>query len=35
MEFKPLSDLLNIGFTIVEIGLVYSGKHLGAKYADS
>ena len=31
MEFNHLRDLLNTGFTIVEIGLFYSGKHLGAK----
>ena len=28
MEFNPLSDLLNTGFTIVEIGLFYGGEHL-------
>ena len=31
MEFNPLPDLLNTGFTIVEIGLFYGGEHLGAK----
>ena len=31
MKFNPLPDLLNTGFTIIEIGLFYSGEHLGAK----
>ena len=31
MEFNHLPDLLNTGFTIVEIGLFYGGEHLGAK----
>ena len=31
MEFDPLPDLLNTGFTIVEIGLFYSSEHLEAK----
>ena len=31
MEFNPLPDLLNTGFTIVEIDLFYGGEHLGAK----
>ena len=31
MGFKPLPDLLNSGFTIIEIGLFYGGEHLGAK----
>ena len=31
MEFNPLPDLLNTGFTIIEIGLFYGGEHLGAK----
>ena len=31
MEFNPLPDLLNTGFTVVEIGLFYGGEHLGAK----
>ena len=30
MEFNPLPDLLNTGFTTVEIGLFYGGEHLGA-----
>ena len=35
MEFNPLLDLLNTGFTIIKIGLFYGGEHLGAKSADS
>ena len=31
MEFNPLPDLLNTGFTIVEVGLIYGGEQLGAK----
>ena len=31
MEFIPFPDLLNIGFTIVEIGMFYGGEHLAAK----
>ena len=31
MEFNPLPDLLNNGFTIIEIGLFYGGQHLEAK----
>ena len=31
MAFNPLSDLLNIGFTIIEIGLFKGRKHLEAK----
>ena len=31
MEFNPLPDFLNTGFTIVEIGLFYGGEHLGVK----
>ena len=30
MEFNPLPDSLNTGFTVVEIGLYYGGKHLEA-----
>ena len=26
MEFNPLPDLLNTGFTIIEIGMFYGGK---------
>ena len=29
--FNPLPDLLNTGFTIIEISLFYGGKHFGAK----
>ena len=31
MKFNPLPDLLNIGFTIAEIGLFYGGELLGRK----
>ena len=31
MEFNPLPDLLNTGFTIIEIGLFYGGENLEAK----
>ena len=31
MEFNPLPDLLNIRFTITEIGLFYGGENLEAK----
>ena len=31
MEFNPLPDLLNIGFTVIEIALFYGGKHMEAK----
>ena len=31
MEFNLLPELLNTGFTIIEIGLFYDGEHLGAK----
>ena len=31
MEFNPLPDLLNTGFTIIEIGLFYGGEHSEAK----
>ena len=31
MEFNPLPDLVNTGFTIIEIGLFYGGERLGAK----
>ena len=31
MELNPLPDLLNIRFTIIEIGLFYGGKHFGSK----
>ena len=30
-EFNPLPDLLNSGFTIIEIGLLYGSEHLAAK----
>ena len=28
MEFNPLPNLLNTGFTIIEIGLFYGGENL-------
>ena len=31
MEFNPLPDLMNAGFTIIEIGLFYGGEDLGLK----
>ena len=31
MEFNPLPDLLNWGFTVIEIGLFYGGENLGVK----
>ena len=31
MEFNPLPDLLNTGYTIIEIGLFYCGEHLESK----
>ena len=31
MAFNPLPDLVNTGFTIIEIGLFYGGERLGAK----
>ena len=31
MELNPLPDLLTTGFNIIETGLFYGGKHLGAK----
>ena len=31
MEIIPLPDLLNTGFTIIEIGLFYGSEHLRAK----
>ena len=31
MEFNPLPDLLNTGFTIIEMGLFYGGENLEAK----
>ena len=31
MEFNPLPDLLNTGFTIIEISLFYGGENLEAK----
>ena len=31
MEFNSLADLLNTGFTIIEIGLLYCGENLEAK----
>ena len=31
MEFHPLQDLLNTGYTIIEIGLFSGGEHLEAK----
>ena len=31
MEFNHLQDLLNTGFTIIEIGLFYGGEHVGEK----
>ena len=31
MGFNPLPDLLNTGFTIIEIGLFYGGENLEAK----
>ena len=31
MEFNPLPDLLNTGFTIIEIDLFYDDKHKEAK----
>ena len=31
MEFNPLPDLLNTGFTIIEFGLFHGGEHLEAK----
>ena len=34
MEFKPLPDLLNNGFAITEIGLLYGIETLEAKNAD-
>ena len=35
MEFNTLPDLLNTGFTIIEIGLFYVGENIREqKYAD-
>mgnify|MGYP001796123736 CR=1 FL=1 len=31
MEFNPLQNLLNTGFTIIEIGLFYDGEQLESK----
>ena len=31
MEFNPLQDLLNTGFTIIENDLFYGGENLVAK----
>ena len=31
MEFNPLPDLLNTGFTVIEIGLFYEGENLEGK----
>ena len=31
MEFDPLPDFSNTGFTIIKTGLFYDGEHLEAK----
>ena len=35
MEFNPFPDLLNTGFTVIEIGLFYGVETWKQKYANS